>query len=125
MDTTMAAKNAVQKPETLNPLTRAATSRIISALMTSRKNPKVTMVSGRVTKMRSGRTTALANPSSSAETNSDCLSRKDTPWKMWLTTQSERVMMPQCRRKWLRLCNMAKVYTLRGTAPRLVGSANS
>ncbi len=65
-ETKMLAKNAVQKPATLKPLTNFATSKIISALITRRKKPSVTSVSGNVNKINTGRTNALAKPSNSA-----------------------------------------------------------
>jgi hypothetical protein len=58
----MLAKNAVQNPDTLKPGTTDDTRRIINALMTSRKNPKVTSVNGMVSNMTIGLITALAKP---------------------------------------------------------------
>ena len=102
----MLAKKAVQKPDTLNPFTSAETSRIMSALITSRNRPKVSSVSGRVSTISSGLTTALAKPSRSAETiSADVLSNR-IPLKMWLATHSERAVMAQCSRKGVRLCSM-------------------
>lgn len=73
------AKNAVQNPDTLKPDTNEDTRRIISALITSRKNPKVKIVSGMVSKMTTGLMIALAKPSSNAEINSDCLLENEMP----------------------------------------------
>jgi hypothetical protein len=54
----------------------------MSALITSRNRPKVISVSGRVSTISSGLTTALAKPSRSAETiSADVLSNR-TPLKM-------------------------------------------
>ncbi len=65
-----------------NKATEEMKSRIISALITSRNRPKVSSVSGRVSTISSGLTTALAKPSRSAETiNADVLSNR-TPLKM-------------------------------------------
>ena len=61
------ANKAVQNPETVKPRTKDETSRIISALITSRKKPKVTRVSGRVRITSNGFMMALAKPRSSAE----------------------------------------------------------
>jgi len=75
----MLAKNAVQNPDTLKPGTVEDTSSIMRALITSKKNPKVTIVNGMVSNMTTGRMIALANPKSSAEINSDCLFENETP----------------------------------------------
>src|SRR6185369_12150149 len=82
MEMKMLAKNAVQKLDTLKPLTRRATSKIIKALITSRKNPKVRSVSGKVSTMSSGLTMALAKPRSSADTTRDDALSNFTPLKM-------------------------------------------
>jgi len=60
-------KSAVQKPETvkLGP-TNFAVSKIIMALMTSRKNPKVTIVIGIVSKTRTGFTIEFINARTAA-----------------------------------------------------------
>ncbi len=91
----MLANNAVQKPETLKPFTSADTIRIMSALMTSRKKPRVTNVNGNVNTISNGFTTAFANPSSSADTTNDEVSSNRTPLKMRLATQSETAVIPQ------------------------------
>ncbi len=75
----MLAKKAVQNPETLKPDTIDDTKSIISALITNRKNPKVKIVSGIVSQMTTGLMIALANPSKSAEINSDCLFENEIP----------------------------------------------
>ena len=91
----MLAKNAVQNPDTLKPVTIDDTSSIISALITSRKNPKVMSVNGMVSKMTTGLMTALAKPSSSADTNKDCLLEKEMPWNMKPATHNESAVIPQ------------------------------
>ena len=73
------AKNAVRNPDTLKPGTSAATSNNISALMTSRKNPNVSSVRGSVKAMKTGRMTALANPSCSAASHSEPLFLNSMP----------------------------------------------
>lgn len=75
----MLAKKAVQNPDTLKPDTIDDTKSIISALITNRKNPKVKIVSGIVSQMTTGLMIALANPSKSAEINSDCLFENEIP----------------------------------------------
>ena len=91
----MLAKNAVQNPDILKPGTADATSSSIKALIISRKNPKVNIVSGMVSKMTTGLMTALANPSKSADTIRDCLLLNEMPWNMKLATQSDSAVIPQ------------------------------
>jgi hypothetical protein len=50
----MLNNNAVQKVSTLNPPTILVHKRIIKALITSRNNPKVSSVTGRVNKIKRG-----------------------------------------------------------------------
>ena len=94
----MLAKNAVQNPDTLKPGTIDDTSSSIIALMTSRKKPKVNIVSGMVSRMTSGLMIALARPSSSADINSDCLLANEMPWNMKPAIQSDSAVMPQWAR---------------------------
>lgn len=47
---------ATKKPETANPLTKLSAKRMITALITNKNNPKVTMVAGSVKNINSGRT---------------------------------------------------------------------
>jgi hypothetical protein len=77
--TTMLAKNAVQKPEILNPGTSADTSINITALITSKKSPNVINVSGIVRIMTTGRMTALTKPNSNADISSDFLLLNEIP----------------------------------------------
>ncbi len=62
----MLANKAVQNPDTVKPRTIDETSSIISAFITSRNNPNVSSVSGRVSSMSKGLMIAFAKPSSSA-----------------------------------------------------------
>ena len=62
----MLAKKAVQKLEIVKPLTSADTNISTKALTTSKNNPIVTIVNGRVNRMSKGFTTALAKPSINA-----------------------------------------------------------
>ncbi len=75
----MLAKNAVQNPEILNPGTSADTRSIISALMTSKKSPKVISVNGIVRMIMIGLMTALAKPSNNADNNRDFLLANEIP----------------------------------------------
>ena len=77
----MLAKNAVQKLEIVKPLTSADTSINTNALTTSRNNPIVRTVSGRVKRINKGFTMALAKPSSRAAINSEPPSAKRKPLK--------------------------------------------
>ena len=63
-------RTAEPKPATCMPGTSAATSSSMSALITSRKSPSVSRVSGRVSSTNTGRTTAFTTPSRSAARNS-------------------------------------------------------
>ena len=91
----MLAKKAVQNPDTLKPDTTDDTKSIINALITSRKNPKVKIVSGMVSKMTTGLMIALARPSRSADINSDCLLENEMPWNMKPATHSDRAVITQ------------------------------
>lgn len=77
--TKMLAKKAVQNPEILNPGTMVDTRSIISALITSKKNPNVMSVNGIVKMITIGLITALAKPNSRAETNRDFLLVNEMP----------------------------------------------
>jgi len=89
------AKKAVQKPESLKPLTNFATNIIISAFNTNTKKPSVTMVNGSVRKNKIGRTTAFTKPSSNAEISKDNLFENLMPLNNSLTTHNERLMIAQ------------------------------
>ncbi len=91
----MLAKKAVQKPDTLKPDTTEDTRSIINALITSRKNPNVKIVSGMVSKMTIGLMTALARPSRSADINNDCLLENEMPWNMNPATHRDSAVIPQ------------------------------
>jgi hypothetical protein len=92
----MLAKKAVQKPDTLKPGTIDETRSIISALITSKKSPKVSTVSGIVSQMTTGLMMALDNPSKSAATSKDCFVENEIPWNMKLAIHSDNAVMPQC-----------------------------
>jgi len=62
----MLARKAVPKLEIVNPLTSAETSRSITALITSKKMPRVSTVRGNVRTINIGRTIAFTNPSTKA-----------------------------------------------------------
>ena len=62
----MLNNNAVQNVLTSNPVTNSVHSKMISALMTSKKSPNVMMVTGNVNKINSGLTKMLSNPSTTA-----------------------------------------------------------
>ena len=66
-DIKILAKNAVQKPAKLKPLTSFATSINTSALITNRNRPMVSRVSGKVKTINRGLTSALAKPNTKAE----------------------------------------------------------
>ncbi len=56
IDSKMLKNNADQKPETAKPSTNLSANKIIQALITNKNKPKVTMVAGKVKKIKSGRT---------------------------------------------------------------------
>ena len=58
--------NAHQKPSTVKPETKFSTSKIMMALITSKKRPKVITVIGMVNKMSSGLMMTLAIESTKA-----------------------------------------------------------
>lgn len=57
---------AYQKLATVNPFTNSLHSKMITALMTNKKSPKVTKVTGKVNKTRIGFTNRFSNPSTMA-----------------------------------------------------------
>jgi hypothetical protein len=103
----MLAKKAVQNVATLKPLIIQATSKIINALITRINTPKVSRVSGKVRTISSGLMTAFAKPSKSADAIKDEARSNFSPLKIKLATQSERAVMPQCRRKGLRFSSIS------------------
>ena len=78
----MLAKNAVQKLEIVNPLTKADTNISTKALITKRNKPMVTTVNGSVNRTSNGFTIALAKPKTSAAMRSDPPSAKRKPLNM-------------------------------------------
>lgn len=104
--TKMLAKNAVQNPEILNPGTSDDTRSIMSALITSKKNPNVMSVSGIVKTITMGLITALAKPNSSAETNKDFLLVNEMPWNIKPASHRDKAVMPQCAMNSIMLCSM-------------------
>ncbi len=56
MDSNILNSNAHQKLETAKPSTNLSANKIIQALITNKNNPKVTMVAGKVKKIKIGRT---------------------------------------------------------------------
>tara|TARA_Y100000034_G_scaffold136654_2_gene214661 strand:+ start:70628 stop:70846 length:219 start_codon:yes stop_codon:yes gene_type:complete len=56
MDNRMLKKRAVRNPLTANPLTNLSAISMIKALMANKNRPRVTMVAGRVKKIKSGLT---------------------------------------------------------------------
>jgi len=65
----IAPQNADQKPATWKPSTNDATAQKRSALITRMKRPRVRIVTGRVSRTRTGRMIALTSPSTSATTS--------------------------------------------------------
>ena len=61
MDSKTLNNNADQKVETTKPPTKFPANKIIHALITNKNKPKVTMVAGKVKKIKSGRTNIFNN----------------------------------------------------------------
>lgn len=68
-ESTIAKSNADKNPFTWNSGTKLDTKRIITALITNVNNPKVRILTGRVSRRSRGRITALRIPSTRAATN--------------------------------------------------------
>jgi len=72
MDNKMLNNNAEKKLDTKNPPTKFAANKIMSALITNKNNPSVTIVAGRVKNIKSGRTnmfnTAISKATQTAVT---------------------------------------------------------
>ena len=66
IDKTTLNSNAVQKVSTLKPPTILVHNKMIMALMTKRKSPKVITVTGSVSKTNSGFTKRLSSPKTMA-----------------------------------------------------------
>lgn len=75
----MLAKKAVQKLDIEKPLTTEETNISTNAFTTSKNNPIVRTVSGRVSRINNGFTMALANPSNRAAISRDPPSAKRRP----------------------------------------------
>ena len=76
----------------------------------------MTSVSGSVKNTSSGRTTALASPSSKADTTSVPTLSKRRPLNTWLATHRPKAVMAQWRRKGVRLASMLFSQNLLGGA---------
>jgi hypothetical protein len=100
------AKKAVQKLETVKPLTIDETNIIIRAFRTNKKIPKVTTVRGKVNKTNIGLIMALTKPNKRAEIINDDVSAKRKPLKTALLTQSDSEIIIQCNKKSARLPNI-------------------
>ena len=62
IDKTILNNKAVQKESTLNPETRLSHNKIMTALMTNKKSPKVITVTGSVNKTNTGFTNIFSKP---------------------------------------------------------------
>lgn len=102
----MLAKNAVQKLDTTNPLTNEDTSKTIKALMTRRKKPNVSKVSGKVMTMSNGLTMAFAKPNNSAEKINEEVVANRMPPKSRLAAHSDTAVMAQCRKNGVMLSSI-------------------
>ena len=87
--------SAHQKPSTLKSVTISAANKIINALITSKKNPKVTTVMGMVSSIMMGLTTAFKNASTEATISAviKLLSTISTPGKKYADIKTAREEM--------------------------------
>lgn len=81
--------NAHQKPSTLNPVNHRPARRMIRAFITNKNNPKVTTVTGKVSKISTGRRVALRNANSMATKRASRLSETCTPFKSMLNSKTD------------------------------------
>jgi len=93
---TMLANIAVLRLEMVNPLTRELTIKSTAPLMTSKKNPNVKKVIGKVNVINSGLIKLLANPSINAETTRDPRDWNLIPSNMKEVAQSEMDVANHC-----------------------------
>ncbi len=77
----MLNNKATQKPDTAKPLTNLSASKIITALITNRNNPKVTNVAGNVKKIKTGLTNILSNAITAATIMAEKYPETVTPGK--------------------------------------------
>jgi len=93
--TTRDAANADQNPDTWTPTSSPATNQNSSAFMTKMKNPRVTIVNGKVRIISTGLTNAFKTPSIAAKTSADPVSSTVTPRKSLEMSNTVTVMMIQ------------------------------
>ena len=79
IDKMMLKNMAVKNPSTANPPTIFVHSRIINALITNKKSPKVTMVTGSVSNTKIGFTKMLSKPNTNATMTDVVKLATDTP----------------------------------------------
>lgn len=82
----MLKNKAYQNPSTLKPLTKASHIIIISALITNKNKPKVTMVTGRVNMIRMGLTNKFNKTRTAATTTAVRKLFTLIPGKMFAST---------------------------------------
>lgn len=71
--------NADQNPDTLNPSIKLLAINIITALITNRKRPKVSIVAGRVNNINNGFTVIRNNPKTTATQIAELSLPTETP----------------------------------------------
>ena len=75
----MLNKKAVRNPDTAKPSTNLSAKRIIIALITNKNKPSVTMVAGRVKKIKSGFTKIFSKANTTETINAEKKSDTKTP----------------------------------------------
>ena len=98
---TRANKSAVQNPVTENPGTTIAASSTRSALMTSEKSPRVTIVTGKVNTSRIGRINRLSAPSTTAAITAP-MNVISTPGTTYAAIPIESAAINQCENNFIR-----------------------
>ena len=82
IDNRILKNNAAKKPDTEKPSTNLSAKRIIIALITNKKSPKVTKVAGKVKKTNNGLTNIFSNAITTATIMADKYPEMATPGKI-------------------------------------------
>ncbi len=120
--TSSAPQKAGPNPVTWKPATNTDTSHRQNAFSTSRNNPRVNRVIGKVSTTRMGRTTALMTPSTSPATSAEVSPDRRMPGTTCAATRSAsvytttRMMNPMARSRVYTLLLAATLLLLTGVA---------
>jgi len=103
MESSMLNPTAHQNPSTLNPPTKASAIKIIRALITRRKRPKVSTVTGSVKISKIGFTKILSNAKIAATTRAVKKSETSTPPKILDNTRTMIAVRISCKRVFMKV----------------------